>query len=189
MLFFGIEMNSNSGFRVKFVQNTIAMKKLLILSFSFAALFISCGDSKTSSHDAEVIEISSPEKKIQKEVLAENKAEVKMDVEGMTCAMGCAKFIEDKVGGMEGIVASTVNFDEKVATFEFDKTATSPEAIQEFINNIHEGQYKAKIATSDSNTEVEDNKAAEETEVTASIRERINVSFPQLFTYFIKKIR
>ncbi len=165
------------------------MKKLLILSFSFAVLFTACGDSKTSSNEAELIEIATPEEKSENDVLAENKVEVKMEVEGMTCAMGCAKYIEDKVGGMGGIIASNVNFEEKMATFEFDKTQTSPEDIQQFINDIHEGQYKAKIATSDSNLEIEDNSDTDEKEITASVKERLNISFPQLFTYFIKSIR
>tara|TARA_R110002111_G_scaffold56176_1_gene96014 strand:- start:651 stop:1199 length:549 start_codon:yes stop_codon:yes gene_type:complete len=182
-------MNTNSAFRVKFVQNNTTMKKLLVLSFSFAVLFTACGDSKSSSNEAEVIEIGTPEKKVEKEVLAENKVEVKMEVEGMTCAMGCAKYIEDKVGDMNGIVSSNVDFEEKIATFEFDKTVTSSEEIQKFISNIHDGQYKAKVATSDSNVEIEDNSNAVEEEVTVSMKERINISFPQLFTYFIKNIR
>jgi hypothetical protein len=85
---------------------------LLFLLFSIAVLLIGCGDSNTSSNDAELIEIGSTQQGVQKEVLAENKVEVKMEVEGMTCAMGCAKYIEEKVGGMEGVVASTVNFEE-----------------------------------------------------------------------------
>ena len=165
------------------------MKKLLVLSFSFAVLCASCGDSKSTSNEAEVIEIAAPEKKVENDVLAENKVEVKMEVEGMTCAMGCAKYIEDKVGGMGGVIASNVDFEEKIATFKFDKTQTSPEDIQQFINDIHEGQYKAKIATSDSNVEIEDNSDADQEEVVASVKDRVNISFPQLFTYFIKSIR
>tara|TARA_B110000503_G_C7168791_1_gene423265 strand:+ start:4392 stop:4889 length:498 start_codon:yes stop_codon:yes gene_type:complete len=165
------------------------MKRLLVLSFSFAVLFTACGDSNSSSNEVEVIEIGTSGNKVEVEVLAENKMEVKMEVEGMTCAMGCAKYIENKVGDMDGVVASSVNFEEKIATFEFDKTATSPEEIQEFISNIHDGQYKAKLALSDSNVKIEDNSDAVEEEVTVSMKERISISFPQLFTYFIKKIR
>ena len=165
------------------------MKKLLVLSFSFALLLAACGDSNSSNNGPEMVEIEGSEKSEKKEVLAENKVEVKMEVEGMTCAMGCAKYIEDKVGGMNGIVASKVDFDEKIATFEFDKTATSPEAIQEFISNIHEGQYKATIANSETEIELDENSDEGEEEVTASIKERINFSFPELFTYFIKQIR
>jgi mercuric ion binding protein len=173
--------------KVKFVQNLNAMKKLLFLSFSLSIFFFSCGDTKTSTNEAELIEIPIPQNKIQKEVLAENKVEVKMEVEGMTCAMGCAKFIQDKVGGMDGIVTSTVNFENKIATFEFDKSTTTPEAIQQFINNIHEGQYKAKTLTSDATIDSE--ASDKEDESVASVAERINISFPDLFTYFIKRIR
>lgn len=186
-------MNTNSAFRVKFVQNYYAMKKLIIVSFSFAVLVSSCGDSIGGGKQAESIEIPSSEKKIKAEVLAENKVEVKMEVEGMTCAMGCAKYIEDKVGEMDGVVASSVNFEEKIATFEFDKTTTSPEKIQEFISNIHDGQYKAKPISGDNAIDVEvdadEEATAEETESVASVTERINISFPELFTYFIKRIR
>jgi len=165
----------------------VAMKKILLISFSLSTLFFACGDSKTSTNEAELIEIPIPQNKVQKEVLAENKSEVKMEVEGMTCAMGCAKFIEDKVGGMDGIVTSTVNFENKIATFEFDKSTTTPKAIQEFINNIQEGQYKAKTLSSDATIDSEE--SVNEDESVASVAERINISFPDLFTYFIKRIR
>ena len=185
-------MNSNRAFRVKFVQNYYAMKKLMIVSFSFAALLSSCGDFVGVGKQAESIEIPSSEKKIKTEVLAENKVEVKMEVEGMTCAMGCAKSIEDKVGDLDGVVASSVNFEDKIATFEFDKTTTSPEKIQEFIGNIHDGQYSAKpVENEDANSEEKldtDENTNKEKSVT-SVSERINISFPELFTYFIKRIR
>lgn len=188
-------MNTNSAFRVKFVKNYCAMKKLMIISFSFAVLVSSCGDFVSVGKQAESIDIPSSEKKIKTEVLAENKVEVKMEVEGMTCAMGCAKYIEEKVGDLDGVVASSVNFEEKIATFEFDKTTTSSEKIQEFISNIHDGQYKAKPISGDNAIDTkydanEDEKAtAEENESVASVTERINISFPELFTYFIKRIR
>jgi len=182
-------MNSNSAFRVKFVQKCSTMKSLIVLLFSFTLIITAFGEFNTSSNEAEVIEIGSSEKKEKSEVLSENKGEVKMEVEGMTCAMGCAKYIEEKVGSMEGVVASTVNFEEKIATFEFDKTTTSPEAIQEFISNLNDGQYKAKIALSDSNVEIDEKNDADSEEATVSISERIDISFPQLFTYFIKKIK
>ena len=157
-------------------------------------MFVGCGDSKTSSEEAGLIEIAAPEEKQKKEVLAENKAEVKMAVEGMTCAMGCARYIEEKVEGMVGVVASTVNFDEKIATFEFDKTATSAEEIQEFISNIHDGQYKAVPVSEDSNGSEGDSESLlddveNKDENVASVSSRINISFPELFTYFIRRIR
>lgn len=169
------------------MKSLIQVVAVSVISLS---LFNSCNttpEQKTISIH-EQMEASATNKKVEaSEVLAENKVEVKMGVEGMTCAMGCAKYIEDKVGNMNGVVASVVDFEEKIATFEFDKTVTSPEEIESFINNIHEGQYKAKIATSE--TILDDEETEGEEETIASVSERIHISFPELFTYFIRRIR
>ncbi|MEQ8623379.1 MAG: heavy metal-associated domain-containing protein [Vicingaceae bacterium] len=124
-----------------------------------------------------------------KTVLAENKASVDMKVEGMVCAMGCAKFIEEKVSKLDGVVLSEVNFEEESAHFEFDKTNTSALEIEKFINDIHDGQYSAKIATKTApeskevkTTESDDKKSV------GAVSESLNFSFPELFTYFLKRI-
>ena len=159
------------------------MKKLFFkLSFVWLSVSIlsACGSPVNSS---------SEETNITKELLAENKAEVEMEVEGMVCAKGCAKFIEDKVLDLEGVVASNVNFEEGIAHFEFDKTSLTQEEIQEYINSIHEGQYKATIAQDENDSEIEDEGSGKEGEVISSVKERINTTIPQLFTYFIKRIR
>lgn len=162
------------------------MKKLaLFLGVSILAISLlsSCG----SAPEQKVIEKNAEVEAEKTEVLAENKAEVKMEVEGMVCAMGCAKFIEDKVGGLSGVVASHVNFEEGIASFEFDKTAVSSEEIETFINEMHDGQYKAKIATS--KTVIEEEESEETKETIGSVAERVNISIPGLFSYLIKMIR
>ena len=148
----------------------------------------SCNNSENPETKI-ISEKAETEVKVEKVVLAENKAEVKMNVEGMTCAMGCAKFIEEKVAALDGVVLSNVNFEEAKATFEYDKTAVSPEKIEAFINNIHDGQYKAKIAVNESvEMEVESN-SGEQEESLSSVSERIdNISLPQLFTYLLKRM-
>ncbi len=127
-------------------------------------------------------------------ILAENKSSVDMKVEGMVCAMGCAKFIEEKVADLDGIVFSEVDFEEGMAHFEFDKTALNSDEIKTFINEIHEGQYKASIADVeeleeeiDEAVEEDDNTEAEESVI--SVRKHVNISFPELFTYFLKRLR
>jgi len=142
------------------------------------------------SNEPKQVEIST--EKIEKtELLAENKKSVDMKVEGMVCAMGCAKYIEDKVAEVEGVVLSEVNFEEGIAHFEFDQSTVSSEEIESFINNIHDGQYKAKIAETSEVEEVEEKveSAEEEDETVASVRENIDISFPELFTYFLRRLR
>lgn len=172
-------------FLFKFVANYIAMKKLAqILMFSFVGLF--AFNSCQSNAEPKTIAIEKKAKKT--EVLAENREEVEMKVEGMVCAMGCAKFIEDKVADLDGIIASNVNFEEGVAKFEFDKTATDSKEIKKFINGIHDGQYKAtlleEVEKAEENETVDSDK-----ESISSVAEHINISFPELFTYFLKRIR
>lgn len=177
-------MIEGKPFSSKFDLKLLGMKKL-IQFLGVSILVVSLLNSCESTPDQKTIDSAS---KVEKtEVLAENKTEVKMEVEGMVCAMGCAKFIEDKVAGLNGVVKSHVNFEEGTALFEFDKTALSSEEIEKFINEIHDGQYKAKIATSEATIDQEE--SLEKKETISSVSERINISIPGLFSYLIKMIR
>lgn len=65
------------------------------------------------------------------------------NIEGMTCAMGCAKTIETKVANMEGIQKATVDFDKKIATIQYDAAVQSPEKIVELVESVADGKtYK-----------------------------------------------
>jgi cation transport ATPase len=158
----------------------------------FASIaFVACNSTEQSNTEAK-------EEMKKTEVLAENKTEVKMEIEGMVCAMGCAKYIEDNVADLNGIVASKVDFESAVATFEFDKTAMSAEDIETFISEIHDGQYKAKVLLDqeiettteevEKATKVKSETPEEESSISA-VREKINFNFPELLTYFLKQLR
>jgi len=69
-------------------------------------------------------------------------AEMNITIEGMTCASGCAKTIENTVAELAGVTFSKVNFDEKTATFKFDETKTTEKEIIAAIASLNEGQYK-----------------------------------------------
>ena len=122
-------------------------------------------------------------------VLAENKIEVDMKVEGMVCAMGCAKYIEDKVADLDGVVLSQVNFEEGTAHFELDQSVLSPNDLEEFIDDIHDGQYDAEILTQESPESIEEGSTDNESEEIASVQSRFQISFPQLLGYFLKNLR
>lgn len=156
------------------------------LLFSVAFVFKSCQEAETDKAT------------VATEVLAENKQEVDMKVEGMVCAMGCAKYIEKEVGEMNGVLASAVNYEEGTAHFQFDKSVLSANDIEKFINDIHDGQYSATItaeapsenkATSIEEKNIDNNDVEEEVEKeVVSLKENLNISFPKLFTYFLKAL-
>lgn len=64
-------------------------------------------------------------------------------IEGMTCAIGCAKTIEKELSEMDGVQKATVDFDKKLATVSFDATKQSPESLVKVVEATADGKtYK-----------------------------------------------
>jgi Cu+-exporting ATPase len=49
-------------------------------------------------------------------------AKVEFNIEGMTCAIGCAKTIEKKLAKMDGVKSAKVDFEKKLAQVEYDES-------------------------------------------------------------------
>jgi len=129
------------------------------------------------------------------EVLEEKLATVEMKVDGMVCAMGCAKFIEDKVAGQEGVKESKVDFANETAYFTYNENAITAEELEKFIDEIHEGQYDATISESKDDSaaeeleeELEEEEMEEDESVVQVVNKIQNISFPELLTYFMKRL-
>lgn len=60
-------------------------------------------------------------------------AKAEFTIDGMTCPMGCAKTIERKIAGMEGVKSAAVDFDRKLAMVEYDVAKVSPISITETV--------------------------------------------------------
>ncbi|WP_291109732.1 heavy-metal-associated domain-containing protein [Flavobacterium sp. UBA6195] len=64
-------------------------------------------------------------------------------IEGMTCAMGCAKTIENKLAAQDGVGQAVVDFDTKIATVKFDAEKQSLESLTKTIEGVAGGDsYK-----------------------------------------------
>jgi copper chaperone CopZ len=64
-------------------------------------------------------------------------------IEGMTCAMGCAKTIETKLSKLDGVQKATVNFDNKQATVDFDAAVLTLEKLTKTVEATGDGEtYK-----------------------------------------------
>lgn len=84
------------------------------------------------------------------EVIAvvENIQNIEVNIEGMTCEIGCAKLIESKVHKLEGVTYSKVNFEDKIGHFSFDSNKISKEELAKSINGIAGGElYKVTQTT------------------------------------------
>src|SRR5690606_27053866 len=65
-------------------------------------------------------------------------------VEGMACAVGCAKVIEGKLAKMHGVQNAKVDFDTKTTTLEFDDAKQNAESIKTMVEEIANGAYKVE---------------------------------------------
>jgi len=122
------------------------MKTLFsILAFTF--FLFSCNDAKK--------ELTNDKTSIEKQEVAANYKTIEVEIEGMTCEIGCAKTIESKLSKTEGVTYSKVSFEDKIGQFTFDENKISQEDIAKKIAGIGGGAlYKAtKI------TEIEEIKA------------------------------
>ena len=59
-------------------------------------------------------------------------------IDGMTCAIGCAKTIEKKISKMEGVKSATVDFEKQIAMVEYDEAKVTPTSLEEAVKKTGE---------------------------------------------------
>lgn len=62
-------------------------------------------------------------------------------IDGMTCPTGCAKVIENKLAGLDGVQEAKVDYENKTATISFDAAKQTPEKLVETVEHIADGAY------------------------------------------------
>jgi len=73
--------------------------------------------------------------------VAGNMEQATFQIEGMTCALGCAKMIEGKLSGLQGVKEATVDFDTKTATVVFDDAKQNGASLTQTVQKIANGAY------------------------------------------------
>ncbi|MEO8240403.1 MAG: heavy metal-associated domain-containing protein [Flavobacterium sp.] len=114
----------------------------IIASLAIAGLiFVSCKKEEDKSLAVATAEKSNP--KEHKAIAPENVQTASFTIEGMTCAVGCAKTIEQELSDLDGVEKATVDFDKKTATVTFDKTVQNPENLTKTVQETGDGKtYK-----------------------------------------------
>jgi copper chaperone CopZ len=112
-------------------------KSILTLLFA-SLLFAGCKEKTTETTTTSSTETSAP--KAKKEIAAANLQKASFTIEGMTCAIGCAKTIQEELSGLEGVQTATVDFEKKLATVSFDKTKQTPESLTKIVQATGDGK-------------------------------------------------
>lgn len=109
------------------------MKKIILLLF-LVSISISCKDTVNKSEEKQPI-------------VAASYKTVAMDIEGMTCEIGCARTIQSKVSKIEGVTYSKVDFDAKKGYFTYDQHKINDEFIAKKIKGIAGGNLYRVMKT------------------------------------------
>ncbi len=111
--------------------------KNLMIAAASALVFAACKDSAAPAAPQATAEASN-------EVAATGKLETaSFSIEGMSCSVGCAKTIEKKLAGLEGVQSAKVDYDAKTATVEYDTAKQSPEKLAATVEAAADGKtYK-----------------------------------------------
>jgi len=128
------------------IKKNQKLQMLKIMNFSISILIIciastslfSCKD--TANKPLLETEVANTKKEV---TIATKPETASFKIEGMTCAMGCAKTIETKLSKMSGIQKATVDFDKKQATVDFDAAILNSDNIKKAVESTGDGEtYK-----------------------------------------------
>jgi len=111
------------------------MKNLLYLLPFF---IFSCQSESTEVNNEDIkVEIS------KKDIKADT--QIKIEIEGMTCEMGCVTTIRNKVNRLKGVTSFEMDFDVErtsdYSTIQFDSRVLSSNEIKKEIESIAQGIY------------------------------------------------
>lgn len=79
-------------------------------------------------------------------------AKAEFTIEGMTCAIGCAKTIEKKLAGMDGVQSASVDFDKKLAMVVYNEAKVTPELLNETVSKVGDSYKVTDMKTGENVT-------------------------------------
>ncbi len=98
-----------------------------------------------------IISCSSKSVDVNNNVVAN--ANVQFVIDGMTCEIGCANRIEEKIAKMNGVSTSSVDFESKLATISFNDETITGDEIKSMVESLNDNQYHIKETVNNSDVD------------------------------------
>ena len=76
-------------------------------------------------------------------------AKAEFNIEGMTCAIGCAKTIEKKLAKMDGVKSAKVDFEKKLAQVEYDESIVNTVSLENTVTKASDSYSVNDMKTVD----------------------------------------
>ena len=119
-----------------------------IVALAFVSLLMTSCKKEAATTETTTEKTAETSKK-EVVIAAENVQTASFEIEGMTCAIGCAKTIEEELSGLEGVQKATVDFDSKKATVVFDKSIQNQDNLTKVVEATADGKtYKVVLPKS-----------------------------------------
>jgi len=77
----------------------------------------------------------------------ENLQKISLEIEGMTCEIGCARTIQSKLSKKDGVKSAKVSFEDKEGVIEFDANKITKSQVIEAVNQIAGGDVYNVVKT------------------------------------------
>ncbi len=108
------------------------MKQILIVVI-LAVTFIACKNETAPEVKTVQVQTVKKEKVLNPDATF---AKAEFGIDGMTCAIGCAKTIEKKLAKMDGVKSAKVDFDRRLAMVEYDESMVTPTILTETVTKV-----------------------------------------------------
>lgn len=122
------------------IKNALVILVLTLMSFS-------CKNE--AKPEVKTIEIENASQTTKEADPNATYAKAEFTIEGMTCAIGCAKTIEKKIAGMDGVKSATVDFDRKLAMVEYNEAKVTPVSLEETVTKVADAYKVSDMKTVD----------------------------------------
>jgi copper chaperone CopZ len=107
------------------------LQKLIFLATLLSFLAVGCKNKTEKTQEKEVI-------------LTTSTQNISLHISGMTCEIGCAKYIQSKLHKQAGVLNAKVIFTDSIANIEFEANDTSKSILIAFVNGLAGGEmYQA----------------------------------------------
>ena len=123
----------------KFYQVKVINKNFTILVF--VLFFISCQKNEGSKKEESV--------SVEKEAVAQNLHHVKVEIDGMTCEIGCARLIQSKLYKADGVTFAKISFEDSSGIISFDQNRITSDQVKDVIQNTAGGGIYTVVGIED----------------------------------------
>ena len=124
-------------YKLELIHRNMKLKSYIVSALVIGLSITGCKDAASKPQDR----ISNESTK--KEVAAVKPETASFKIEGMVCPDGCAKMIEKKISGIEGVQTVKVDYQTKTATVNFDLDKLTSDDLTKAVESCADGKtYK-----------------------------------------------